>query len=103
MSLHVEQLWRYPVKSLAGEALESADISNDGVAGDRLVRIRGPEGVRMSRRQHRLPGVRGTLAADGTPPSTARQVVARSPHMGGGGQVAYDGIERLDVLPPRGA
>jgi uncharacterized protein YcbX len=73
MSLHVEQLWRYPVKSLAGEALESADISNDGGAGDRLVRIRGPEGVRTSRRQYRLLGRGGTLAADGTPlvPPTA--------------------------------
>jgi len=53
MSLHVEQLWRYPVKSLAGEALESADVSNDGVVGDRLVHVRGPEGVRAWRTARR--------------------------------------------------
>lgn len=28
-------LWRYPVKSMAGEALQSADVSWHGVAGDR--------------------------------------------------------------------
>ena len=32
---HVAGLWRYPVKSMAGEALERADVSWHGVAGDR--------------------------------------------------------------------
>ena len=31
----VAGLWRYPVKSMAGEALQSADVSWHGVAGDR--------------------------------------------------------------------
>ncbi len=31
----VEQLWLYPVKSLAGAAVESAEIAADGLAGDR--------------------------------------------------------------------
>ena len=31
----VAALWRYPVKSLAGEALDAADVSWHGVAGDR--------------------------------------------------------------------
>jgi uncharacterized protein YcbX len=62
--LHVAGLWRYPVKSLAGEALTSAMIRPDGVAGDRIVRVRGPEGVRTSRRQYRLLGLHGTLGPD---------------------------------------
>lgn len=32
---HVAELWRYPVKSMAGEALERAEVSWHGVAGDR--------------------------------------------------------------------
>ena len=65
MTLHVARLWRYPVKSLAGEALSEASIGPDGIAGDRLVVVRGPEGVRTSRRQYRLLGLRGTTDRDG--------------------------------------
>jgi uncharacterized protein YcbX len=32
---YVTHLWRYPVKSLAGEPLERAELDADGVAGDR--------------------------------------------------------------------
>lgn len=32
---HVAGLWRYPVKSMAGEELDSAEVSWNGVAGDR--------------------------------------------------------------------
>jgi len=67
MALHVAGLWRYPVKSLAGEALTRASIGADGVEGDRLVWVRGPEGVRTSRVQYRLLGLRGTLSPDGAP------------------------------------
>ena len=28
-------LWRYPVKSMAGEAVEAVGLDADGVAGDR--------------------------------------------------------------------
>jgi hypothetical protein len=33
--MHVAGLWRYPVKSMSGEALEAADIGPSGLAGDR--------------------------------------------------------------------
>jgi uncharacterized protein YcbX len=36
----VAQLWRYPVKSLGGEQIESADIGPRGVLGDRLWAVR---------------------------------------------------------------
>jgi len=65
MALHVAELWRYPVKSLAGERLTTAFLAPDGIVGDRLVVVAGPEGVRTSRRQHRLLGLRGTLDAQG--------------------------------------
>jgi MOSC domain-containing protein len=65
MSLYVAELWRYPVKSLAGERLTAATLEPDGIAGDRIIRVRGPEGVRTSRRHYRLLGLRGTLDAAG--------------------------------------
>ena len=67
MNLHVAALWRYPVKSLAGEPLTEADLRGDGIRGDRVVRVRGPEGVRTSRRQYRLLGLHGTLDPHGRP------------------------------------
>lgn len=65
MALSIAGLWRYPVKSLAGERLSAAVLESDGIVGDRLVVVAGPEGVRTSRKQHRLLGLRGTLDAQG--------------------------------------
>jgi hypothetical protein len=65
MSLYVAGIWRYPVKTLAGERLRDARIGPFGIPGDRIVWVRGPEGVRTSRRHHRLLGLRGTLNEDG--------------------------------------
>src|SRR5688572_2076032 len=62
MGLHVAALWRYPIKSLAGESLTSSRITHDGLDGDRRIVVCGPEGVRTSRRQYRLLGLHGTLA-----------------------------------------
>lgn len=67
MSLYVAGLWRYPVKTLAGERLSTASIGPDGVSGDRLVHVRGPEGVRTSRLHYRLLGLRGTTGPDHRP------------------------------------
>jgi uncharacterized protein len=65
MVLYISGLWRYPVKSLAGERLSTAALERDGITGDRLVVVAGPEGVRTSRKQHRLLGLRGTVDAQG--------------------------------------
>ena len=69
MTMSVGALWRYPVKSLAGESLEVAELTADGIPGDRVVQVRGPEGVRTSRsRDHyRMLGLHATLGAGGEP------------------------------------
>lgn len=106
MALRVDGLWRYPVKSLAGEALESARLTANGIPGDRIVHVRGPEGVRTSRRQHRMLGLKGTLDADGQPLVDgvrwdAPEVLAAVRLAAGDDAtlVAYDGPERFDILP----
>ena len=67
MGLYVAGLWRYPVKTLAGERLEKTAVGADGFPGDRVVWVRGPEGVRTSRRHYRLLGLRGRSGLDGIP------------------------------------
>ena len=44
-----------------------AEITTNGIVGDRIVHVRGPEGVRTSRRHHNLIGVHATLGPDGEP------------------------------------
>ena len=49
--MQVKELWRYPVKSLAGERISKAVVGPNGIPGDRIVHVVGPEGVRTARRQ----------------------------------------------------
>ena len=106
MTLHIAGLWRYPVKTLAGESLQSAELSTLGIPGDRVVHVRGPEGVRTSRRQHRLLGLHGTLAASGWPlvngvPWDSDEALALVRDAAGQDAwlATYEGPERFDILP----
>lgn len=106
MTLHVAGLWRYPVKSLAGEPLESAELSTLGIPGDRIVHVRGPEGVRTSRRHHRLLGLHGTLVDDRTPlvngvswDSAEALALVRDAAGEDAWLATYEGPERFDILP----
>ena len=106
MSLTVKGLWRYPVKSLAGEPMASAELTLKGISGDRIVHVRGPEGVRTSRRQHRLLGLHATLGTGGRPlvnglPWDSEEVLKRVRGVAGADAAldAYDGPERFDILP----
>jgi len=67
MQMTVAALWRYPVKTLAGEPMSTAELTRQGIPGDRVVQVRGPEGIRTSRRHHRLLGLQATLGGDGAP------------------------------------
>lgn len=106
MALHVAGLWRYPVKTLAGEQLSSATLEPDGIPGDRLVWVLGPEGVRTARRHHRLLGLRGTLGPDGVPLinghpwNTPRALALVRAAAGEDAWLeASDPAERFDMLP----
>ena len=106
MTLHVAGLWRYPIKTLAGEPLTEAELGPNGIPGDRGVVVLGPEGVRTSRRHHRLLGLRGTLGADGWPlvnghPWDSREALALVKAAAGDDAwlEAVDAGEAFDVLP----
>jgi uncharacterized protein len=105
-TLRIEALWRYPVKTLAGEPLAMAELTPAGIPGDRIVHVRGPEGVRTSRRHHHLLGLRGTLGADGQPlvnghPWRSAEALALVRKAAGDDArlEAHDGLDRFDVLP----
>jgi len=105
--LRIAELWRYPVKSMAGEPLERADLRREGIFGDRVVQVEDAQGrVVTSRTRPRLLGHRATLGPDGEPlvdgrpwrsTEVARDVEAAA---GAGARLRRDdGVERFDVLP----
>jgi MOSC domain-containing protein len=106
MELHVAGLWRYPVKTLAGEPLPAAAIGFDGMSGDRIIRVVGPEGVRTARRHYRLLGLHGTLSQQGHAlidghPWNSREALALVKRAAGDDAwlEATDAHDRFDVLP----
>jgi len=106
VSLVLAGLWRYPVKTLAGESLTSATITADGVPFDRLVHVRGPEGIRTSRRHHRLLGLRGSLGPGNAARINGYQwesqealALVREAAGDDAWLAEYGGPERFDVMP----
>ena len=106
MAMRVAELWRYPVKSLAGEPLESVEIVPAGIPGDRVVQVYAEGRVVTSRTSPRLLGLKATLGPDGEPlidglrwtdPAAAAAVEAAA---GPRARLARDdGPDRFDVLP----
>jgi uncharacterized protein YcbX len=106
MAYYVQQLWRYPVKSLAGESLERAEVLADGIAGDRLVVVHGPDGVLTSRTRPGLLSLHATLSPEGEPliahipaGSDAAAALVRMVAGADAELALLDTTERFDVLP----
>ena len=106
MGMYVKELWRYPVKSMRGEALSEAEIALDGIVGDRLVRVENARGLITARTHPRLLGLRASLGDDGVAmvegdpwwdPRVDTLVKAAA---GSQAQLLRgDGPERFDILP----
>ena len=66
--MHVAELWRYPVKSLKGEQIQEAQITSNGIPGDREIVVLNSAGrIVTSRTRPKLLGLNGRLGADGIP------------------------------------
>lgn len=103
--MHVVGLWRYPVKSLAAESLTAAELTHDGMAGDRVVHVRGDRGPLTGRTRHNLLTLPASTATDGTPyvashrwdsPEAAALIRQRAGH--DARLVDFAGPERFDIL-----
>ncbi|MEV8515385.1 MOSC N-terminal beta barrel domain-containing protein [Dactylosporangium sp. NPDC051484] len=104
--MRVEQLWRFPVKSMRGEQLRSATVTKDGIAGDRLIHVRNHHGVVTARTRSGLLGLAATTDEDGEVlvdglPWKDPAVSAAIERVTGPGveAVQYAGRERFDVMP----
>src|SRR2546425_12476139 len=105
--MRVAELWRYPVKSLAGERLERAELTVEGIAGDRVVHVRDARGRVITSRTHpKLLGLRATLGPDGEPRIGGRPWASEGSAAAGREAAGPDarlarhhGRERVDVPP----
>ena len=103
----ISELWRFPVKSMAGERIEQAAISSLGIAGDRVVHVEDARGRVVTARTHpRLLGLHATLGSSGEPlvegrPWTENEVLRDVIKIVGSGAqlIRDDTSDRFDVLP----
>jgi uncharacterized protein YcbX len=102
--MRVAGLWRYPVKSLAGELLHEGRFTLDGVAGDRALHVRNARSFLTGRVRHGLLTIPATTGDDGSPlvagfrwDSREAAGVIRT-HGGADAELgAYSSPERFDV------
>lgn len=65
--MNVQELWRYPVKSMGGERLSEAAIEPLGIVGDRVVVVVRDNRLVTARTRPQLLRHHATLGADGQP------------------------------------
>jgi uncharacterized protein YcbX len=105
--MQISHLWRYPVKSMAGECLERACLGLNGIPGDRLLYVVDErEQILSARTKPQLLEHRATLGSDGdvlvdgmpwrSPEVAAAIEAAAGPRAR---LVPAAGNERFDILP----
>ena len=105
--MYLEEIWRYPVKSMAGERLDRAFVGPLGLHGDRVVQVYDGRGRLVTARTYpKLLGLHATLGADGEPlvggrPWRSPDVQARVERIVGPGArlVRNESEARFDILP----
>lgn len=106
--MHIAEIWRYPVKSLAGEQIERAELFSDGIQGDRRILVYDDKTRQLvtSRTRPQLLGLKATIGKDGAvqvdgrawdAPETEHAIMsAAGPNAR---LMEWNGLERFDVLP----
>ena len=105
--MYLSEIWRYPVKSMAGERLDRAFVGPLGLHGDRVVQVYDGRGRLVTARTYpKLLGLHATLGADGEPlvdgrPWASPDVQARVERIVGPGArlVRNESEARFDILP----
>jgi uncharacterized protein YcbX len=103
----VTAIWRYPVKSMAGERVGSTELTETGLVGDRVVQVYDRHGrVVTARTFPRLLRLHATLGIDGEPlvdglPWRSYEVgeLVEAAVAPGARLERFDGPERFDILP----
>ncbi len=105
--MYVKEIWRYPVKSMAGERLQTARLSELGIEGDRVVHVINAQGRTVTARTFpNLLGLKAVLDASGTPsiggkPWNSPEVLSAVQEIVGPGArlVRDESLDRFDILP----
>jgi uncharacterized protein YcbX len=105
--MRIAELWRYPVKSMAGQRLASARLGPDGITGDRrLYVVDGRGEILSARTRPRLLGHHarldesGEVLVDGLPWRSPRvAAIVRAAAGADARLVEATGPGRFDVLP----
>ena len=105
--MYLSEIWRYPVKSMAGESVEEIIVGPLGLEGDRLVHVQDAGGRVVTARTHPLLlGHQACLGSAGEPVVDGRlwthaDVLADITQIAGPGArlVRDERVDRFDVLP----
>jgi MOSC domain-containing protein len=105
--MYLAELWRYPVKSMAGERLERVTLGLAGVEGDRTIHVQNGRGRVVTARTHpqllRHRAVAtgdGNTIVDGLPWAHPEIAAAIEKDAGPGALLVPDeSMDRFDVLP----
>ncbi len=105
--MRLGEIWRYPVKSMAGESLAEAELTRAGVEGDRLLQVRVGDRVVTARSRPALLGHRARIGADGAilvderPWGDAAVAADVERAAGAGARLVQAELveERFDILP----
>lgn len=104
--MHIAEIWRYPVKSLAGNRLTTAEVSRLGVIHDREIVIVHGDRLATARRYPKLLRLRGALDSESVPivsghrwDSLEAQALVEEAVGGPVRLVQVAGPGRFDILP----
>ncbi|MEP7353230.1 MAG: MOSC N-terminal beta barrel domain-containing protein [Acidobacteriota bacterium] len=105
--MYVSELWRYPVKSMAGELVQSAHLTASGIDGDRVIQVKDARGrTATSRTYPKLLGLHATIdpqgmvLVDGKPWTDRSVLTAVQDIVGPEAKLVEDhSVNRFDILP----
>ena len=105
--MFVSEIWRYPVKSMAGELGQSAHLTASGIDGDRVIQVQDKRGRTATSRT--FPGLlalaatldpQGLALVKGKPWTDKSVLAAVQEIVGPGARLVHDdSADRFDVLP----
>ena len=96
----VRALWRFPVKSMLGEEVDAADLTEGGIVGDRAYAIRDRETGKVASAKHskRWPNLLDCRAAFVEPPGTGDELPPVRIELADGNSVLSDAADVDAVL-----
>jgi uncharacterized protein YcbX len=96
----IRALWRFPVKSMLGEELDTADLTEGGIVGDRMYAIRDRETGKVASAKHskRWPNLLDCRAAFVEPPGAGNKLPPVRIELADGNSVLSDAADVDAVL-----